>query len=74
MPLFPQAIALILLSFKISAIRLTVDVLPLVPVTQINFACDSFWIISISVVNLHPDEANFCNTWFVGGIPGLITA
>ena len=34
-PLFPQAIALKLLSFNISAIRFTVDVLPLVPVTPI---------------------------------------
>ena len=61
------------MSFNISVIRFTVDVLPLVPVIQINFDCDRFWIISISVVNLQPSEANFCNTEFVGGIPGLIT-
>ena len=42
MPLFPQAIALILLSFNISAKRFTVDVLPLVPVIQMNFDCDKF--------------------------------
>ena len=56
-----------------SAMRFTVEVLPLVTVMQINFDCDRFWTISISVVNLHPDEINFCNIVFVGEIPGLTT-
>ena len=41
-PLLPHAIALISLSFKISASKFTVEVLPFVPVIHINFDVDSF--------------------------------